>query len=99
MPDIPPIAEYRLTDHAQLEMERRRITEAEIAQVLSAPEQTETVQPGRAVYQSRVESGEPPRSYLLRVFVDIGRHPPEVITAYRTSKIDKYWRQEHESDL
>ena len=30
--------------------------------------------------------------YLLRVFVDLDRDPPEVVTAYRTSKVDKYWR-------
>lgn len=85
------IAEYRLTDHAQLEMKRRNITEEEIAQVLSAAEQIETVRPGRAVYQMRFERGEPAKTYLLRVFVDVDRQPPEVVTAYRTSKIDKYW--------
>ena len=92
MTDGAPITEYRLTDHAQFEMERRQIGEAEIAQVLSAPEQIETVRPGRVVYQSRVKMGEPTRVYLLRVFVDIDRQPVEVVTAYRTSRIDKYWR-------
>jgi hypothetical protein len=88
------IAEYRLTDHASLEMKRRNITETEIAQVLSTPEQIETIRLGRAVYQMRFELGQPPKTYLLRVFVDIDRQPPEVVTAYRTSKIDKYWRDE-----
>ena len=32
--------------------------------------------------------------YLLRVFVDIDRTPAEVVTAYRTSKFAKYWRDE-----
>jgi len=31
---------------------------------------------------------------LVRVFVDIARVPPEVVTAYQTSKIEKYWREE-----
>ena len=93
MAEGTPITEYRLTDHAQFEMKRRQIGEAEIAQVLSAPEQIETVRPGRVVYQSRVEMGEPTRVYLLRVFVDIDRQPVEVVTVYRTSKIDKYWRR------
>jgi len=75
-------------------MERRQISDAEIAQILSIPEQTEILRPGRAVYQSRVELGEPSQTYLLRVFVDIDRQPPEVVTAYRTSKIEKYWRHE-----
>lgn len=87
------ITEYRLTAHAQFEMERRQISETEIARVLSSPEQTEMVRPGRAVFQSRMESGEPLKSYLLRVFVDFDRQPAEVITAYRTSRVEKYWRE------
>ena len=92
MPQLTPITEYRLTEHARLEMERRQITEAEVAQVLSNPEQIEMVRPGRAVYQARVEFGGRSRIYLLRVFVDIERQPAEVVMAYRTSKIEKYWR-------
>jgi hypothetical protein len=34
------------------------------------------------------------RTYLVRVFVDLDRRPPEVVTAYRTSRIGKYWRRE-----
>jgi len=89
---MPPVTDYRLTDHAQFEMARRQITEAEVVRVLSAPEQIEIVRPGRAVYQSRVKFGKPAQTYLLRVFVDIDQQPPEVVTAYRTSKIEKYWR-------
>ncbi len=90
MLEISPITEYRLTDHAQFEMERRQITDAEIARVLFAPERVEMVRPGRAVFQSRMEFGEPSHTYLLRVFVDVDRRPVEVVTAYRTSKIEKY---------
>jgi hypothetical protein len=71
-------------------MERRGISEAEIARVLSAPEQADLVRSGRVVYQSRMEFGEPGKTYLLRVFVDIDRQPAAVVTAYRTSKIEKY---------
>ena len=94
MSEALPITEYRITDHAQFEMERRRITVAQITQVLSAPEQIEIVRYGRAVYQSRVQLGEPSRTYLLRVFVDVDRQPPAVVTVYQTSKIEKYWRGE-----
>jgi hypothetical protein len=95
----PFVREYRFTAHAHLEMIRRQITETEVAQVLSAPEQTREVRPGRLVFQSRIERGDPPRMYLMRVFVDIDRRPAEVVTAYRTSKIEKYWRRDYESDL
>ena len=73
-------------------MVRRQITEEDVATVLAAPEQTETVREGREVYQSRLHWGEPPKAYLLRVFVDIDRIPPEMVTVYRTSKVAKYWR-------
>jgi hypothetical protein len=73
MSEMSSITEYRLTNHARLEMERRQITEAEVAQALVAPEQTEEVRPGRVVCQSRVEHGKPVRTYLLRVFVDVDR--------------------------
>lgn len=92
--DRLPILEFRFTGHALFEMRRRQIDETEVTRVLVAPEQVETVCPGRMVYQSRVESGEPPQLYLLRVFVDIDRDLPEVVTVYRTSKIEKYWRSD-----
>lgn len=83
---------YRLTEHAKKEMVRRQISIDDIAKVLAAPEQTETVRQGRSVCQSRIEAGKPPKRYLLRVFVDTDRQPAEIVTVYRTSKITKYWR-------
>ena len=75
-------------------LESRQLSAEVIRKVLSSPEQVETVRPGRVVVQSRVALGNPPRLYLIRVFVDVDRTPPEVVTVYRTSKIEKYWRQE-----
>ncbi len=62
--------------------------------VLATPDQRLEVRPGRIVLQSKVAMGIPARSYLVRVFVDTDRQPPEVVTAYRTSKISKYWEAE-----
>ncbi len=90
--DFEPIHDFILTDHALSEMAQRQITEKDVKAVLAKPEQTEIVREGRAVYQSRLEMGEPPKTYLLRVFVDIEPRPPYVVTVYRTSKIEKYWR-------
>ena len=87
MARIPPPDEYRLTDHARFEMERRRISEAEVARVLSAPGQSDLVRPGRVVYQSLFESEQSGKMHLLRVLVDIDRQPAEVVTTYRTSKL------------
>ena len=92
MPRDLPITQYRITDHARFGMGRRHITEEEMAQVLSSPDRVELVRPGRAVYQSRLEREEPAGAYLLRVFVDVDRQPEAVVTAYRTSKMDKCWK-------
>jgi len=85
-----PITYYVIKDHARFEIQRRSITEEQVRQLLMAPQQTQEERPGRWVYQPRIMLGQ--REYLIRVFVDVDRDPAEVVTAYRTSKIAKYWR-------
>ena len=87
-----PVVEYSISPHAAFEMERRGVDEAVVRRVLAAPEQRESVRPGRDVLQSRIEVDK--KAYLVRVFVDVDRRPAEVVTAYRTSKMGKYWRSE-----
>ena len=87
-----PVLDFVLTPHALLELRRRDLDEAIVRQVLANPEQRLVVRPGREVVQSRLEFGG--RRYLFRVFVDVDRSPAEVVTAYRTSKIEKYWRRQ-----
>jgi hypothetical protein len=76
-----------LTDHALKQMVRRQVAAADLRRVLSAPEQVLEVRTGRVVAQGFATG------YLLRVFVDVDRTPAEVVTVYRTSKIDKYRSQ------
>ena len=85
-----PIREYVISRHAAEEMHRRQIDEAIVHQVMAAPEQRHNVRLGRDVLQSRIEVGG--RMYLVRVIVDVDRTPAEVVTAYRTSSIARYWR-------
>jgi hypothetical protein len=87
-----PIVVFVLTQHATVVLQRRGLDEAIVRQVLAAPEERKAVRPGRDVLQSRIEIAD--KRYLVRVFVDVDRSPAEVVTAYRTSKIDKYWRSE-----
>jgi hypothetical protein len=89
-----PIHEYVLGPHAAFELARRGIGEEIVRWVLEAPEQRLQVRPGRDVLQSRLTLQPEGKTYLIRVFVDVDREPTEVVTAYRTSRIDKYWRQE-----
>lgn len=88
------VGDYLITAHAAFEMQRRDLSEAIVHSILAAPEQRLPVRPGRVVLQSRITMGSPASSYLVRVFVDVDRRPAEVVTAYRTSKIAKYWREE-----
>ena len=92
MPSLEPIFEFVFTDHALAEMARRGISQEHVRDVLTSPEQMEEIREGRAVYQAKYDTGEPRKPYLLRIFVDIDRKPPHVVTVYRTSKIEKYWR-------
>ena len=85
-----PIIDYTITDHADFAIGRRGLKRETIDRVLKNPEQRFDVRLGRVVLQSRIqESGE---EFLIRVFVDADRRPAEVVTAYRTTKIGKYWR-------
>jgi hypothetical protein len=83
------VVDWVLTAHAEREIARRGIDKAIVAQVLANPEQRLPVRPGREVLQSRLARDG--KTYLVRVFVDVDRDPPTVVTAYSTSKIGKYW--------
>ena len=75
------------TEHSVGQMNKRQVTPADVGRVLAAPEQVLEVRAGRVVAQGLVGG------YLLRVFVDVDRTPAEVVTLYRTSKIEKYRSQ------
>lgn len=68
----------------------RGIPESAVRLVLDSPDGVEILRPGRIVAQKVVQLGAPRRDYLFRVFVDVDRVPPQVVTAYRTSKFAKY---------
>ncbi|MBI5504787.1 MAG: DUF4258 domain-containing protein [Deltaproteobacteria bacterium] len=82
-----------LTAHARFEMDRRGLTEGLVERVLREPGERWEVRPGRHVLQSKISMGDPAKLYVVRVVIDTDRIPNEVVTAYRTGKIEKYWRQ------
>jgi hypothetical protein len=85
-----PVGDYEITEHAAFEMHRRGIEDSIVRRVLGAPEQRYVVRSGRDVLQSRIQIAG--KTYLLRVFIDVDRQPAEVVTVYRTSRVEKYWR-------
>lgn len=74
-------------------MKRRGIREEIVRDVLRSPGQRFDVRSGRIVLQSKLVDESKGKEYVIRVFVDIDREPPEVVTVYRTTKIVKYWKE------
>lgn len=62
---------------------------AVVEAVLVCPDQ-KVPEHGNVCYQSKVEINQQP--YLVRVMVNETVTPPKVVTVYRTSKINKYWK-------
>ena len=83
------MADFSISNHAKEQMEFRQISLEIVMSVLSNPQQIHTVK-GKRIYQSIINfEGE--GDYLVRVFVNIEKEPYNVITVYRTSKIEKYY--------
>lgn len=82
---------YRVSGHALNEMARRGISEGVLDDALSAPEQVVEGYGGKLVYQSRQRSGSG-QTYLVRVVVAHDTDPPTVVTAYRTTQLERSWR-------
>ena len=86
--------EIVFSPHALHEMKRRALSMEMVRAVVEKPGQTWEIREGRMVFQSRFVDESSEKTYLVRVFVDVWRTPPEVVTAYKTSKIEKYWRSD-----
>ncbi len=80
-----------MSDHARRQCRRRGLDESIVLRVTEQPEQIVAVRQGREVRQSRLTSPSDGIVYLVRVVVDVGPGMAEVVTAYRTSKVEKYW--------
>jgi hypothetical protein len=75
--------------HAFFEMKRRGVARSDVIRLIRSPGQVLPSVKGRAVYQDLIG---PARRVLLRVVVKEDAGAYRVITAYKTTKIAKYWR-------
>ena len=82
---------FRLSRHALEELERRGIPRDLLEKVLQKPQQVLPERGGKKIYQSQVEF-DGGKLFLLRAIVNDEAEPAVVVTVYRTSKIEKYWR-------
>jgi hypothetical protein len=83
--------DYRLTEHAELEMQRRQVPHDWVESVMHSPEQVIVGFGERKIYQGRVSADG--KTYLLRLVVEDWHTPSVIVTVYRASKIEKYWEQ------
>jgi len=81
----------RISPHARFEMQRRGINEREIFSTIRQPGKILESRKGRRIYQ--VKLGRLGR-LLLRVVAKEDAHAYHVVTAYKTSKVAKYWQPE-----
>ncbi len=87
--------DFRHSPHSEWRMMRCGIPLALVWAVMEHSEQriAHESRPGRFIHQSRLPFKDG-KMYLLRVVVEEDEHPPAIVTAYRTSKIEKYWSAE-----
>jgi hypothetical protein len=84
------LKEACFSDHALQEMGRRCITKTMVISILQAPDSIHVVREGRIVLHKTFLAENTEKMLLYRVFVDIDRAPPVIVTIYKTSKITKY---------
>ncbi|MFM6975725.1 MAG: DUF4258 domain-containing protein [Sphingobacteriaceae bacterium] len=75
--------------HALGQIQLRGIDIQKVMAILEDPSQR-IQEDGLTVFQGLItENGRP---MLLRIFVNLLKQPPLVVTVYKTSKIYKYWQ-------
>jgi hypothetical protein len=79
----------RIGRHARFEMRRRGIRPIEVVRMIRSPGQVLPSYKGRHIFQGLIGRA---RRLLLRVIVKEEASIYDVITAYKTSKITKYWK-------
>jgi Domain of unknown function (DUF4258) len=76
--------------HANFEMQRRGVSQADVEGVVRNPGQIVPSKNGRQIHHSKL--GTAGRK-LLRVIVKEDAMAYHVITVYKTVKVAKYWKQ------
>jgi hypothetical protein len=90
-----------ITEHARFEAQRRGIDLELVRSIVEHPQQIIPAKKNRLVLQSKYHDKLEEKEMLLRVIIEPVENSQKVISVYRTSKMDKYWREEerHESGL
>ena len=84
--------------HALERMKARGISQDEVEKALAKPDESFENDIGPVVHKVLIDQSTSKR-YLLRVFYQESATGIEVVSAYKTSKIEKYWRTKDENKL
>ena len=79
---------FLFSKHALEQIKHRGLSKDTIDEAIKDPDHIHADSEGIVVYQKLVKEGD--KHYLYRVFVNNFKRPPVVITAYKTSKTEKY---------
>jgi Domain of unknown function (DUF4258) len=83
-----PAKPIRISPHAHFEMRRRSISPTQVIAMIRRPGQVLPAAKGRHIYQGFIGQA---RRLLLRVVVREEDRAYHVVTAYKTSRVSKYW--------
>ena len=86
---------WRLSEHARVELIRRGIPLSLLEDTIVNPQQIIPEKGALRAYQSKIVRPDG-RLLLLRIVVDDTIEPMVVVTAYQTSKVDTYWREDED---
>jgi len=79
---------YSFSKHAEERMKSRGISDSMVMDVIKNPEKVIKESACMIIFQKVLKEDQD--IYMLRVFVNRCKEPDLIITAYKTTKIDKY---------
>jgi hypothetical protein len=81
-----------ISKHAEVEMKRREISKELVMSTVKNPQQKQK-RNSIVIMQSKYFDSIQKKTMLIRVFISTESKLHKVVTVYKTSKIEKYWRQ------
>ena len=78
---------FQFSLHSLEQLAKRNITKETVLWIIDNATEKLLIE-GISIYQGIINENE--KNYLIRVFVNEDKTPPVIITAYKTSKLDKY---------
>ena len=79
---------FKFSNHALAQMARRGIEKTRIVELLNNPDKI--IEQDEEVHIFSKVVNEHAKIYLYRVFINVIKEPPLIITVYKTSKLEKY---------